>query len=98
MARRPSSYNSFSLDSLRFRFGRRPGKPSAPARADGAIQWLGVGTGYNLTEYRGDDDNSDKQWDHRKHWFPSQDEEIEQGEDDKHVGEVNFVAALAEIS
>ena len=73
-------------------------KVAAPARADGAIQWLGVEAGYTFTEYRRDNDNGDEKWDHSEHWFSRQDEEIEQGEDDEHVGEINFVTVLAEIS
>ena len=66
-----------------------------PARTDHAIQRVGVRAGNEFSKQsREDDDGHEEKWNRGER--PSCEEEnMEQREDDKHVGEIDLIASLA---
>lgn len=69
----------------------------APAGTDGAVQRLGVDAGDQVAQERRDYSDGDEERGNRGERHAYRNEQSEQGEDYKHVGEVYLVAALTQI-
>ena len=66
--------------------------------AEDAVEWLGVEAGDQLSEDGCEQDNAEEERGDGVHRLARHEEEAEERDDEEDVGEVDFVAALAQFA